>query len=342
MNDVLSQEEIDALLDGVHSGNVETETDTPPAGAAQTYDFTQQDRVVRGRLPTLEMINDRFARYFRAGLFNVLRKACEVSVEGISMTKFAEYVNSLEMPSNLNLTRMHPLRGTALTVLEPGLVFSLVDNFFGGDGRFHARIEGREFTPTEHRVIQLVRHEVFAAMAEAWSPVMKLDFEFVNSEINPQFANIVGPTETVVVSRFRIGLDGGGGQVQITMPYAMVEPIRELLDGGVQSEHLERDERWTQSLHEEVLDAEVEITALLARASLSLRDFMALRPGDVITVPRPDRVTVYAEDVPVFRGRFGAHAGNKAIGFEQLLRRPELPAGIPDNHPRKQKEAEQA
>jgi flagellar motor switch protein FliM len=331
MSDILSQEEIDALLDGVDKGDVETETDTPP-GSAKAYDFTQQDRIVRGRLPTLEMINDRFARYFRTGLFNVLRKTCEVSVEGVSMLKFSEYVHSLAVPSNLNLTRVHPLRGTALTVFEPKLVFSVIDNFFGGDGRYHARIEGRDFTPTENRVIQIVLAEAFAAMVEAWTPVMKLGFEFVNSEINPQFANIVSPTETVVVSRFHVDMDGGGGQVHMTMPYAMIEPIRELLDAGVQSDRVERDERWMQSLHEEILDAEVEASVLLGEASLSIRDFMALRPGDVITLPHPDRVTVFAEDVPVFRGRLGTHGGNKAVGFEQLLRRHELPLGSPDNH----------
>lgn len=327
MGDILSQDEIDALLEGVDSGNVETATDTPPPGTAQSYDFTQQDRIVRGRLPTLEMINDRFARYFRAGLFNVLRKTCEVSVEGVGMVKFSEYVHSLAVPSNLNLTRVPPLRGTALTVFEPSLVFTVIDNFFGGDGRFHARIEGRDFTQTENRVIQIVLGEMYNAMAEAWAPVLKLDFKFINSEINPQFANIVSPTETVVVSRFRVELDGGGGQVHLTMPYAMIEPIRELLDAGVQSDRVEQDERWMRSLHEEVLDAEVELTALLGEASLPIRDFMALRPGDVITLPHPDRVRVYAEDVPLFRGHFGVHGGNKAIGFEQLLRRPELLAG---------------
>ncbi|MGH8145810.1 MAG: flagellar motor switch protein FliM [Rhodanobacteraceae bacterium] len=342
MSDILSQEEIDALLDGVDSGNVETATDTPPPGTAQSYDFAQQDRIVRGRLPTLEMINDRFARYFRTGLFNVLRKTCEVSVEGVSMLKFSEYVHSLAVPSNLNLTRVHPLRGTALTVFEPKLVFSVIDNFFGGDGRFHARIEGRDFTPTENRVIQIVLAEAYSALVEAWSPVLKLDFKFVNSEINPQFANIVSPTETVVVSRFHVDLDGGGGDVHLTMPYAMVEPIRELLDAGVQSDRVEHDERWMHSLHEEILDAEVELTAQLGEASLSIRDFMALRPGDVITLPHPDRVRVYAEDVPLFRGRFGAHGGNKAVGFEHLLRRPEPLADVADNRPHKRQEAEQA
>lgn len=344
MNEVLSQDEIDALLDGVDSGHVQTEAGTAPTGVVQTYDFAQQDRIVRGRLPTLEMINDRFARYFRTKLFNVLRKTCEVSVEAVSMVKFSEYVRSLMVPSNLNLTRVQPLRGTALTVFEPNLVFCIIDNFFGGDGRYQSPIEGRDFTPTEHRVIQIVLAEVFAALTEAWAPVLKLKFEFVNSEINPQFANIVSPTETVVVSRFHVGLEGGGGQIHLTMPYAMVEPIRDVLDAGVQSDRVERDERWTQSLHDEVLDANVEITALLGEASLPIRDFMALRPGDVLTLARPDHVTVYAEDIPVFRGRFGSHGGNKAISFEALVRRPESSDGLTDIPAQRhtQQEAEKA
>ena len=177
MSDLLSQEEIDALLAGVEGGAVETEVDEPlPPGVAVEYDFTQQDRIVRGRLPTLEMVNDRFARYFRGNLFNVLRKSCEVSVLGVRMVKFNEYVHSLAVPSNLNLIRIKPLRGTALCVLEPRLVFTVIDNFFGGDGRYHARIEGRDFTPTENRVIQIVLGEIFTAMGEAWAPVLKMDF----------------------------------------------------------------------------------------------------------------------------------------------------------------------
>jgi len=315
MGDILSQEEIDALLDGVDSGNVETATDKTPPGTASSYDFAQQDRIVRGRLPTLEMINDRFARYFRTGLFNVLRKTCEVAVEGVSMLKFSEYVHSLAVPSNLNLTRVHPLRGTALTVFEPSLVFTVIDNFFGGDGRFHARIEGRDFSPTENRVIQIVLAEMFRAMTEAWSPVLKLDFEFLNSEINPQYANIVSPTETVVVSRFHVELDGGGGEVHLTMPYAMLEPIRELLDAGVQSDRVERDERFAEMLREEVLDAEVDVSSLLLEAQLSLGQFLHLRPGDVIPVQLPELTTVYAEDVPVFRGRYGQSNGRNAVRF---------------------------
>ena len=317
MSDLLSQEEIDALLNGVNGGDVPTGGDEPPPkDAVLSYDFTQQDRIVRGRLPTLEMVNDRFARYFRTGIFGVLRKTCEVSVLGVKMSKFVEYVHGLAVPTNLNLVRVKPLRGTALIVMEPRLVFSVIDNFFGGDGRYHARIEGRDFTPTETRVIQIVLAEIFTAMSEAWSPVLPLNFEFLNSEINPQFANIVSPTETVVVSRFHVEVDGGGGEIHLTLPYSMVEPIRVLLDAGVQSDRVERDERWLQSLHQEVLDAEVELSSLLLEADMQIGDFLKLRPGDVIPVNLPELCTVFAEDVPIFRGQLGRASGHKAVRFQ--------------------------
>jgi flagellar motor switch protein FliM len=325
MSDILSQEEIDALLDGVDSGEVETEGEAPPPGTAQTYDFTTQDRIVRGRLPTLEMVNDRFARHFRSNIFGVLRKTCEVSVLGVKMSKFNEYVHSLAVPTNLNLIRIKPLRGTALMVFEPRLVFTIIDNFFGGDGRFHARIEGRDFTPTENRVIQIILAEAFNAAVEAWAPVMPLEFDFVNSEINPQFANIVSPTETVVISRFHVELDGGGGEVHLTLPYAMVEPIRELLDAGVQSDRVERDERWINAMREEVMDAEVELRPVLTETRVSIGDFIHLRAGDVIPIDLPESVLVFAEDVPVFRGRFGTAGGNSAVRFERVVKRPEAP-----------------
>ncbi|MES1153484.1 MAG: flagellar motor switch protein FliM, partial [Rhodanobacter sp.] len=316
MSDLLSQDEIDALLDGVSGGSVATGSDEPlPSDAVIAYDFTQQDRIVRGRLPTLEMVNDRFARFFRAAIFNVLRKTCEVSVLGVKMVKFAEYVHGLAVPSNLNLVRIKPLRGTALVLFEPRLVFTVIDNFFGGDGRYHARIEGRDFTATENRVIQIMLDALFGAMVEAWAPVLGLQFEYQSSEINPQFANIVSPTETVVVSRFHVELDGGGGDINLTLPYAMVEPIRNLLDAGVQSDRVDRDDRWAELLQEEVLDAEVGLSSLLLEAQLSLGEFLHLRPGDVIPVQLPELATVYAEDVPVFRGRYGQSNGRNAVRF---------------------------
>ena len=328
MSDLLSQDEIDALLNGVEGGDVATGNDEPvPVGAVSSYDFTQQDRIVRGRLPTLEMVNDRFARFFRTGVFNVLRKTCDVSVLGVKMVKFTEYVHGLAVPTNLNLVRIKPLRGTALVVFEPRLVFTVIDNFFGGDGRYHARIEGRDFTATENRVIQIMLGELFAAMTEAWAPVLDLQFEYQNSEINPQFANIVSPTETVVVSRFQVELDGIGGEIHLTMPYAMVEPIRTLLDAGVQSDRVDRDGRWAESLHEEILDAEVGLSSLLLETRLSIGEFLHLRPGDVIPVQLPELTTVYAEDVPLFRGYYGQSNGRNAVRFHaQASRRETRPA----------------
>jgi flagellar motor switch protein FliM len=323
MSDLLSQEEIDALLNGVDDGKIETESDVPPPpGTVLDFDFTQQDRIVRGRLPTLEMINDRFARFFRTALFGVLRKTCEVSVLGVKMQKFSEYVHALAVPSNLNLIKVKPLRGTALAVMEPRLVFTVIDNF-----RYHARIEGRDFTPTENRVIQILLAEVFASMVEAWAPAMQVQFEFMNSEINPQFANIVSPTETVVVSRFHIELDGGGGEIHLTLPYSMVEPIRTMLDAGVQSDRMgERDERWIHFLHEEVMDAEVELSSLLLETQINIGEFLGLRIGDVIPVNLPEATTVFAEDVPVFRGQYGQSNGHYAVRYRTAAgRRAPLP-----------------
>ena len=320
MNDLLSQDEIDALLHGVSGGDVETETDEElPEGEVRGYDFTSQDRIVRGRMPTLEMINERFARYFRISLFNMLRRAGEISVSGVQMLKFAEYVHSLFVPTSLNLVRVHPLRGTALFVLEPKLVFALVDNFFGGGGRFHTKIEGREFTPTELRVIQMVLDIAFKDLSQAWTPVMNVEFDYQGSEVNPHFANIVSPTEVVVVNTFRVELEGGGGDMHVTMPYSMVEPIRQLLDAGVQSDSSDRDERWTRAIREEMKQARVDLKSMLVEATLSLRELKEMRAGDVIPLDIPELVTLEAVDTPVFRGKFGIYNGSRAVKILQKI-----------------------
>lgn len=332
MNDLLSQEEIDALLHGVGSGDIDTEGDAQIAdGEAQDYDFTSQDRIVRGRMPTLEMINERFARYFRISLFNMLRRSAEISVGGVQMLKFAEYVHSLFVPTSLNLVKVNPLRGTGLFVFDPKLVFIVVDNYFGGDGRYPAKIEGREFTPTEQRVIQRILHQVFADLVQAWKPVLPVDFEYLNSEVNPQFANIVSPTEVVVVTTFHIELEGGGGALHVTLPYSMVEPIRDLLDAGVQSDRSEVDDRWRVAIREEMKGATIEMSSMLAETTISMRDLMNLKPGDVIPIEFPELVTLRAEDIPVFRGRFGVSQGNRAIKITERVLLKQLASTQPNN-----------
>ncbi|RMG27745.1 MAG: flagellar motor switch protein FliM [Gammaproteobacteria bacterium] len=331
MSDLLSQEEIDALLHGVGSGEVETETDEGVGeDEIQRYDFTSQDRIVRGRMPTLEMINERFARQFRISLFNMLRRPVEVAVGGVQMLKFSEYVHTLFVPTSLNLIRIHPLRGTALFVYDPKLVFSTVDNYFGGDGRFHTKIEGRDFTLTEQRVIRRVLELTFQDLRHAWKPVLELDFEFQNAEVNPQFANIVSPTEVVVVSSFHVELEGGGGTMHVTMPYSMVEPIRDLLDAGVQSDRSEVDERWRVAIREEMKSAVVELSSTLAETTLSFEALMSMKPGDIIPIEMPETVVLEVEGVPVFRGRLGVSNGNRAIKILGPVRRETetLPAVI--------------
>ncbi|MFP4683871.1 MAG: flagellar motor switch protein FliM [Ectothiorhodospira sp.] len=314
-NDVLSQDEIDALLHGVDNGAVDTQEDELLAhdGVARQYDLTTQDRIVRGRMPTLEMINERFARYMRIGLFEMLRRSSEISVGGVKMMKFGEYVHSLYLPTSLNMVRVKPLRGTGLFVLDPKLVFILVDNFFGGDGRYRAKIEGREFTPTELRVIRMLLEQAFEDYRKAWAPVMDLEFEHSRSEVNPQFANIVSPTEVVVVCTFHVELDGGGGEFHITLPYSMIEPIREQLDTGLQSDRADVDDRWVKALREELKMVEVDLSARLAETSLTVAEMINLKAGDIIPFEMPETIVLKAEGIPVYRGRFGMSNGYNAV-----------------------------
>lgn len=319
MQDLLSQEEIDALLHGVDDGDVDTEAEEDD-GSARNYDLTSQDRIVRGRMPTLEMINERFARYTRISLFNLLRRTADVAVGGIQIQKFGEYVHTLYVPTSLNMVKLRPLRGTGLIILDAKLVFKLVDNFFGGDGR-HAKIEGREFTPTELRVVEMVLRAAFVDLKEAWKAVIPIDFEFVNAEVNPSMANIVSPSEVVVVSTFHVELDGGGGDMHITLPYSMIEPIRETLDAGLQTDVDDVDERWVNSLREDIMSAVVNVDCTIAEKEISLRDIMDLQNGDVIPIDMPENLVLMANGVPVFNTKLGQSKGNLALQVVEKFKR---------------------
>ena len=322
VHDILSQDEVDALLGGGVDDALETDT-TVDDGEARNYDFGSEDRIIRGRMPTLEMINERFSRHFRISLFNMLRRSAEISVAGIQVMKFSEYIHTLFVPTSLNLIHMHPLRGTGLIVFEPKLVFTILDNYFGGEGRFQARIEGREFTATELRVIHMVLELCFKDMTDAWAPVMPMEFEFVHHEVNPQFANIVTPSEVVVISTFHIELDGGGGDIHVTYPYSMLEPIRELLDTGLQSDRSQDDGRWTNSMREEIMVADVTLTANLTETSLSLQKVLDLKPGDIIPIDMPKNIIAKVEEIPMFRATFGEHKNNAALKIVDIIEHPQ-------------------
>ncbi|WP_427982211.1 flagellar motor switch protein FliM [Agarivorans sp.] len=322
MSDLLSQDEIDALLHGVD--DIEEDVIEPEmSGSVVEFDFSSQDRIVRGRMPTLELVNERFARHMRISLFNMMRRTAEVSINGVQMIKFGEYVHTLFVPTSLNMVRFRPLKGTALITMEARLVFILVENFFGGDGRYHAKIEGREFTPTERRIIQMLLKLIFEDYVEAWAPVMDVGFDYLDSEVNPAMANIVSPTEVIVVSSFHIELDGGGGDFHIAMPYSMLEPIRELLDAGVQSDKQDTDQRWSSALTDEIMDVPVGLHTKLLETELTLRQLMELKAGDIIPIEMPETAMLYVEDLPSFRVKLGKKNEKMALKIDTKLKRPD-------------------
>ncbi|WP_415893369.1 flagellar motor switch protein FliM [Neptuniibacter sp. PT8_73] len=322
VKDLLSQDEIDALLHGVDDGDVETSEDAEvEEGDVRGYDLASHERIVRGRMPTLEMVNERFARYTRISLFNLLRRAADVTVGGVQVMKYGDYIHTLYVPTSMNLIRVNPLRGTALFIMDAKLVFKLVDNFFGGDGR-HAKIEGREFTPTETRLIHKALEQFFIDLEEAWAPVKELAFEHLGHEMNPAMANVINPTEVVVVSTFQVDLEGGSGEFHVAMPYSMLEPIRDLLVSGFQNSEDEKDERWQIALQRDILMAGLPLEMTLAQQDMTLRDVLELEAGDVIPIELPETFELKANKVPVYNCTMGVSRGNLAVKIVDQIQRP--------------------
>lgn len=319
MSEFLSQDEVDSLLRGV-TGETEEVKDESEAGGVRTYNMATQERIVRGRMPTMEIINERFARLFRIALYNFIHRSSEVSVGPVKVMKFSEFIRNLPVPANLNLVQAKPLRGNALFIFDPNLVFMVVDSLFGGDGRFHTRVEGREFTQTEHRIIQRMIEVLFEAYGKAWEPVQKLEFEFLRSEVNPQFANIATPNEVVVVTTFEVEFTGVGGAIHICMPYAMIEPIREALYSPMQGDHVIADKRWLHMLSKQIQSAEVELTAVLGHTPLTLDHVLRMKAGDVVPLDVPEHVSVMVDNVPVMECKYGISNSHYALKVERMVR----------------------
>jgi flagellar motor switch protein FliM len=314
----LSQEEVDALLKGVTGEQDEVDA-VNDDGGVRSYNLATQERIVRGRMPTLEIINERFARQFRIGLYNFLRRTAEVSIGPVRVSKYSEFIRNLVVPTNLNLVHMKPLRGTALIVMDPTLVFLLVDNLFGGDGRFHTRIEGRDFTQTEQRIIQRVLEIIFDTYSKSWEPVYPVKFEYIRSELNTQFANIATPNEVVVSTTFSIELGPVGGQLHICTPYSMIEPIRDILTSSLQGETLETDKRWVRLMRQQIQSAEVQLAATLGATQLRLGEILEMKVGDVIPINVPPMVEAKVDGVPVMECSYGTLNGQYALRVEKLL-----------------------
>ncbi len=315
----LSQDEVDALLQGV-DGEEDDKPEEADPSEAKPYNLATQERIVRGRMPTLEVINERFARLLRIGLFNFFRRTVEISVGPVKVQKYSDFIRNLVVPTNLNLIQMNPLRGTGLMVIDPSLAFLMVDNMFGGDGRFHTRVEGREFTQTELRIIRRVLDILFETYGKSWEPVYPIQFEYLRSEMNTQFANIATPNEVVVTITFNVELGEVGGDMHFCFPYSMLEPIKDMLTSTLQGEVLGVDKRWVRLMTQQIQAAEVEVVANLANKSLSLKEVMNLKVGDVVPMSMNEEIDVVADNIPVMRCKYGSFNGQYALRVQKLLR----------------------
>ena len=314
----LSQDEVDALLKGVTGEADEAEVAEDTSGV-RPYNLATQERIVRGRMPTLEIINERFARLFRIGLFGFMRRTAEISVGPVKVTKYSEFIRNLVVPTNLNLVQIKPLRGTALIVFEPTLVFMIIDNLFGSDGRFHTRVEGRDFTQTEQRIIQRVLDIFFENYAKSWSHIYAIEFEYIRSEMNTQFANIATPNEIVVTITFSIEIGPMHGDIHVCMPYSMIEPIRDLLTSTLQGETMDVDKRWTKMMTQQIQTAEIELIANMGSANTTLGKVLNMQIGDVIPLKIPDTILATVDNVPVMECKYGTRNGQYALRVEKLI-----------------------
>ena len=321
--DFLSQDEVDALLKGV-SGDSDEQQAEEPVDGVRPYNLATQERIVRGRMPTLELIHERFARNLRIGLFNFMHRNAEISIGPIRVQKYGEFVRNLVVPTNLNLVQAKPLRGTGLIVFDPSLVFLVVDNMFGGDGRFHTRVEGREFTPTEQRIIRGLLDVVFAGYEKAWSTVLELKFDYVRSEMNHQFANIATPSEISIATTFTLEFGGATADMHICFPYSMIEPIRDVLNSTTQGDQASRDARWTSTLTSQLQGAEVDLVSTLGSSTILLRQILHMKAGDVIPLQIPERISGAVDGVPVVECQYGIQNGRYALRIERFLNEPEM------------------
>jgi len=319
---ILSQDEVDALLQGITGESQKLEQEEVPAGAVRDYDLASQERIVRGRMPTMEIINERFARNLRIGLFNFIRKSPEVSIGGIKVQKYSAFLREIVVPTNFNIVSVRPLRGSGLIVCDPNVVFAVIDALFGGAGKFHTRIEGRDFSPTEQRVITRLVDVIIAEYRKAWTGIYPLELEYQRSEMQPQFANIATPGEIVVTTSFTLEIGDTSGSVHFCIPYSTLEPIRDVLYSTIQGDSNEPDRRWVNLLKQQIQAAEVELVAELATAPATVEQLLSFKPGDFVELDLDPVIQAKVDGVPVCACHYGTSNGHYAIKIDQLLTSP--------------------
>lgn len=316
--DILSQDEVDALLRGMTGESTETEVEQVDYGTVREYNLASQERIVRGRMPTLEIINERFSRNLRVGLFNLIRRTPEVAVGPVEVQKYSAFLRKLVVPANFNIMSVQPLRGSGLVVCDPTLVFAVIDALFGGQGKFRTRIEGREFSATEMRVIERMVDVIQTEYKKAWEGVYPLELLYQRSEMQPQFANIAAPGEIVVSTTFKLEVGDFSGDINICVPYATLEPIRDVLFSNTHS-NAAGDQRWVNLLKHQIQDAEVVLTAELGRAPANVAQLIELKEGDFIELSIAPLLTAKVDGVPVFKCEYGVANGRYALKLVELL-----------------------
>ena len=316
---ILSQDEVDALLQGITGESQKLEQEEIQTGGIRDYDISSQERIVRGRMPTMEIINERFARNIRIGLFNFIRKSPEISIGGIKVQKYSAFLREIVVPTNFNIVSVRPLRGAGLIVCDPTLVFAVIDALFGGAGKFHTRIEGRDFSPTEQRIIMRLVEVVTAEYKKAWHGIYPLELEYQRSEMQPQFANIATPSEIVVATSFTLEVGDTSGTIHFCIPYSTLEPIRDVLYSTIQGDSNEPDRRWVNLLKEQIQSANVDLVAELAHAPATVEQLLAFKAGDFIELDlKPDIVAKIA-GVPILACHYGTANGRYALKVDELL-----------------------
>ena len=316
---ILSQDEVDALLQGITGESQKLEQEEVPQGAIRNYDLASQERIVRGRMPTMEIINERFARNIRIGLFNFIRRSPEVSIGGIKVQKYSAFLREIVVPTNFNIVSVKPLRGSGLIVCDPNLVFAVIDSLFGGAGKFHSRIEGRDFSPTEQRVIQRLVDVVCAEFRKAWQGIYPLELEYQRSEMQPQFATIATPGEIVVATSFTLEIGETSGAVHFCIPYSTLEPIRDVLYSTIQGDSSEPDRRWINLLKTQIQSAEVDLVAELATTAATVEQLLAFKPGDFVELDLEAQIHAKVDGVPVFDCHYGTANNRYAIKIDRLI-----------------------
>lgn len=328
MNQVLTQEEINSLLRGLSEGEIEQDAvEAVNANAnVKKFDLANQERIIRGRMPTMELIHDRFARQFRTSLAKFLGRTCFANVGGIEMLKFGLFMKKLPLPCSLHIFRMPPLSGYALMVVSAPLVFGIVDSLFGGSGQSRVKIEGREYTPIETRLIGKVVMMALDVLKDAWAPIHPVDFVYVRSEFNPLAIAIVPPTDVVIIVTIEVELEQESTTITLCTPYSTIEPLRGKLATGFQSTRLEVDSGVLKRMELNVKQTTAQMSVQLATGTIKTRDLLALKVGDVMTLDTnpSEEAMVMVEGTPKYYGYVGSFRGNRAARITRAIPKKDL------------------